>query len=351
MISKYIKELIPGNSRIIIPDFGAFMIQNTPTGQVISFNDFLKFNDSVLLNKIIVSEKIDSNQGKEAIKAYVKEIEAAFKAGEKFAIEGVGYLSKDMQNNIVFTQDENAKPVKPATKKIEPKKESVKEEPKSVEKKEETPVIKIGEQKNVNAKPQDAEKKDAAKVIVPTTSTTTVSSVANVQSAKKTTSIQNTKMEIKTKNKNLNVILIIAAALVILGVLIWLAIDLKWIDRFKPAQQPKEEVVVIDTMPAVDTVAVEDTVAEEAPEVLPEPKIVTDPNAKHCYIIAGSFQVESNASRFQQQMIEKGYDAQIVTRNNGYHYVSLKMFDTRVEAVAEWRNMVAENPELWILIK
>lgn len=350
MISKYIKELIPDNSRIIIPDFGAFMIQNTPTGQVISFNDFLKFNDSILLNKIIVSEKIDSNQGKEAIKAYIKEIEAAFKAGEKFAIEGVGYLSKDTQNNIIFTQDETAKPGKSKVKNAEPKKESLKDDPKPVEKKEDTPIIKIGEQKNAGVKPQDTEKIDTAKVFVPTSSTT-VSSVTSVQSTKKTTSIQNTKMEIKTKNKNLNVILIIVAALVILGVLIWLAIDLKWIDRFKPAQQPKEEVVVIDTMPAIDTVAVEDTIVEEGPAVLPEPKIVTDPNAKHCYIIAGSFQVESNALRFQQQMIEKGYDAQIVTRNNGYHYVSLKMFDTRVEAVAEWRNMVAENSELWILIK
>ena len=49
MISKYIKELIPGNSRIIIPDFGAFMIQDTPNGKVISFNDFLKVNDSVVV--------------------------------------------------------------------------------------------------------------------------------------------------------------------------------------------------------------------------------------------------------------------------------------------------------------
>ena len=109
MISKYIKELIPGNSRIIIPDFGAFMIQDTPSGKVITFNDFLKFNDSVLLNKIITSEKVDAAKGKEAIKTFVSEIEAAFKAGESFAVEGVGYLSKDGQNNINFVQDENAK--------------------------------------------------------------------------------------------------------------------------------------------------------------------------------------------------------------------------------------------------
>ena len=58
MINEYIKELISNNSRVIIPDFGAFMIQNSDNGKIISFNDFLKFNDGVLVNKIIVNEHI-----------------------------------------------------------------------------------------------------------------------------------------------------------------------------------------------------------------------------------------------------------------------------------------------------
>lgn len=356
MIGKYIKELIPENSRVIIPDFGAFMIQDTPNGKVISFNDFLKFNDSVLLNKIILTEKVDANQGKESIKAYVKEIETAFKSGEQFAIEGVGYLSKDAQGNIVFTQDENAKKsasAKPATKK-EPavKKETAKATPKAEEKKDDAHIIKIGEQSpKMEVKPAEPERKEEPKVIIPTATPTASKPSSQPGINKPTINNQNSKMEIKTKNKKLNVVIIIVASLVILGILVWLAIDLKLVERFKPAQQPQEE-VVIDTTPVVDTTPVIDTM----PEVVePEPVIVSepasDPNAKHCYIIAGSFQVESNAVRFQQQMIEAGYQAEIVTRNNGFNYVSLKRFDTRVEAVAEWRNMINENPNLWILIK
>lgn len=349
MISKYIKELIPENSRIIVPDFGAFMVQNTPNGKVISFNDFLKFNDSLLLNKIIVNEKMDATQGKEAIKAYVKEIETAFKAGEKFAVEGVGYLSKDAQNNIVFTQDENAKSQKTsAPKGATAKKDTAKSAPKVEEKKETATLI------NVEAKPAPSEVKPSEPEKKPV-----VSAPASGSSSKPTASNayvkpqapKNGKMEIKTKNKTLNIVIIVVAALLILGFLVWLAIDLNWFGCFKPAQQPKEEVVAVDTMPAIDSVAAADTVEAES---LPEPTIISEPanpNAKHCYLIAGSFQVESNAVRFQQEMIDKGYQAEIVTRNNGFHYVSLKVFNTRVEAIAEWRNMTSEFPELWILIK
>ena len=335
MISKYIKELIPDNSRIIIPDFGAFMIQDTPNGKVISFNDFLKFNDSVLLNRIITSEKVDAAKGKEAIKAYVADIEAAFKAGESFAVEGVGYLSKDGQNNINFVQDENAKakgkPNKaadtkasaPIEAKPSPATEPVKSEASAAPKVE-------------ASKPQPSAPKTAA---APKTNTYN-------------NNYTNKNMEIKTKNnKTLTTVLIIVAALVIIGVLIWMAIDFNWFGRFKPAKEAPAPAVVVDTTPAIDTVAVDTVAVVEEPEpvVVSEP---VDPNSMHYHLIAGSFQVESNAVRFQEDMRSRGYDANIVTRRySTYHYVSIKMFETYSEAVAEWRNMNVENPNLWILVK
>ena len=253
------------------------------------------------------------------------------------------------QNNIVFTQDENAKSQKTsAPKGATAKKDTAKSAPKVEEKKETATLI------NVEAKPAPSEVKPSEPEKKPV-----VSAPASGSSSKPTASNayvkpqapKNGKMEIKTKNKTLNIVIIVVAALLILGFLVWLAIDLNWFGCFKPAQQPKEEVVAVDTMPAIDSVAAADTVEAEP---LPEPTIISEPanpNAKHCYLIAGSFQVESNAVRFQQEMIDKGYQAEIVTRNNGFHYVSLKVFNTRVEAIAEWRNMTSEFPELWILIK
>lgn len=342
MISKYIKELIPGNSRIIIPDFGAFMIQDTPNGKVISFNDFLKFNDSVLLNRIITSEKVDAAKGKEAIKAYVANIEAAFKAGENFAVEGVGYLSKDSQNNINFEQDENAKSKGKPKKAAQPKAEAPAAEPAKTEAPaapSTAPTI-VSAPKPASPSQPAAEKKPQSQPA--SAQRTTISN----------TNYSNNKMEIKTKNnKTLTTVLIIVAALIIVGVLIWMAIDFNWFGRFMPAKEAPAPIEVIDTTPAVDTVAV-DTVAvaeEPQPVVVSEP---VDPNSMHYHLIAGSFQVESNAIRFQEDMRSRGYDANIVTRRySAYHYVSIKMFETYSEAVAEWRNMVGENPNLWILVK
>lgn len=335
MISKYIKDLIPNNSRIIIPDFGAFMIQDTPTGKVISFNDFLKFNDSVLLNRIITVEKVDAAKGKEAIKAYIARIESAFKAGESFAVEGVGYLSKDSQNNINFEQDENAKDKGKAKAAAKPKAEEVKPaaapaaEPKAEAPKAEAPKAPAAEPKPQPAaapKPQPA---------------------AAPKSTYTNNSYTNKNMEIKTKDKTLTTVLIIVAAAVIIGVLIWLAIDFNWFGPFKTAKEaPAPVEVVVDTTPAVDTTVYEEP--EPEPVIIEEP---VDPSSMHYHIIAGSFQVESNAIRFQEDMRSRGYNAVILTRGTGYHYVSVKAFDSRSEAIAEWRNMTIENPNLWILVK
>ena len=345
MISKYIKDLIPNNSRIIIPDFGAFMIQDTPTGKLISFNDFLKFNDSVLLNRIITVEKVDAAKGKEEIKAYIAEIEAAFKAGESFAVEGVGYLSKDSQNNINFEQDENAKGKGKPKAAAKPKAEEAKPaatpaaETKTEAPKAETPKAEAPKAPATEPKPQPA--------AAPKPQTSAPQPSATPKSTYINNSYTNKNMEIKTKDKTLTTVLIIVAAVVILGVLIWLAIDFNWFGPFKTAKEaPAPVEVVVDTTPAVDTTAYEEP--EPEPVIVEEP---VDPSSMHYHIIAGSFQVESNAIRFQEDMRSRGYNAVILTRGTGYHYVSVKAFDSRSEAVAEWRNMTIDNPNLWILVK
>ena len=340
MISKYIKDLIPNNSRIIIPDFGAFMIQDTPTGKLISFNDFLKFNDSVLLNRIITVEKVDAAKGKEEIKAYIAEIEAAFKSGESFAVEGVGYLSKDSQNNINFVQDENAKDKGKPKAAAKPKAEEAKlAAAPAAEAKAETPKAEAPKAPATEPKPQPA--------AAPKPQTSAPQPSATPKSTYINNSYTNKNMEIKTKDKTLTTVLIIVAAVVILGVLIWLAIDFNWFGPFKTAKEaPAPVEVVVDTTPAVDTTAYEEP--EPEPVIVEEP---VDPSSMHYHIIAGSFQVESNAIRFQEDMRSRGYNAVILTRGTGYHYVSVKAFDSRSEAVAEWRNMTLDNPNLWILVK
>ncbi|NJM14971.1 MAG: hypothetical protein HC896_05945 [Bacteroidales bacterium] len=47
----YIVELLNSNKRVIIPDFGAFIVkQGTPVTYV--FNEFLKYNDGLLIDHV-----------------------------------------------------------------------------------------------------------------------------------------------------------------------------------------------------------------------------------------------------------------------------------------------------------
>jgi nucleoid DNA-binding protein len=78
MLSNYLKALIESNNRIIIPDFGAFMIQDSPEGKQISFNDFLKFNDGLLVNQIIKTDKVSKIQATDQIKEFITEVEKSF---------------------------------------------------------------------------------------------------------------------------------------------------------------------------------------------------------------------------------------------------------------------------------
>ena len=57
-MEKYILELIKEHNRIIVPNFGAFIISREK-GQTILFNSFLSFNDGLLINQVSKTDNID----------------------------------------------------------------------------------------------------------------------------------------------------------------------------------------------------------------------------------------------------------------------------------------------------
>ena len=88
-MDKYIIELLKTHTRVIIPDFGAFIVKVTEATdggegtRTISFNDFLKFNDGVLINHIIKTENISKTESVKKIKEYIKTIEQEFRKSNK----------------------------------------------------------------------------------------------------------------------------------------------------------------------------------------------------------------------------------------------------------------------------
>jgi len=105
MINTYLKILLADNKRVIIPDFGGFVVKRSAAGDIISFNSFLKFNDDLLLNLIVEKEGIDKMQALKKIKDFVGVINTSLDNQGKYEIEAVGYLIKDKKENIRFVED------------------------------------------------------------------------------------------------------------------------------------------------------------------------------------------------------------------------------------------------------
>ncbi|MBI9068312.1 MAG: hypothetical protein JEZ09_13545 [Salinivirgaceae bacterium] len=337
MLSKYIKELIENNNRIIIPDFGAFMIQDSPEGKQISFNDFLKFNDGLLINQIIKSEKISKNEATDKIKDFIKALEQSFGQKKPYELKDLGFLAKDDSGTIKF---DNKKPeakkgtsptdVKP-TIILDEKAAPAKEVPK-VEK----PLEKKEEPKKEIPKPAANDRRQP---------------IPNVPKSPQVTKPMTTQKPTKTAQKpesNLKTILIIVAAVIILGGGTWAILTFDLFGKmFNKEAEPvviEQPAIVIDTTPEV----VVDTTPE--PVVIEEPQV--DPNMKKYYVVAGSFKIKTNAINYNEKLKAEGYASEIVMRrSNGFQIVTYKTLYTWSEALAEWRNMRNTNAETWIFIK
>lgn len=386
MINKYLKELVENNNRIIIPDFGAFMVQSTPDGKNISFNDFLKFNDGLLVNQIIKAEKISKNDAADKVKEFVKSIEAAFSKGESFEVKELGFLVKDNNGNIKFEKElggakaeapkTDAKPTivldekkedkneetKPAAKKAEPKKETAaKAESKPAAKTAAKPVVKpetktttptapAAEKVVAPPKAQATPPKPAATPPKPQAKPVAAKPIAKPtpESKKTAANIMNKKQAKSSSSGGSKVAIIIIAAIIIIGGGGFAAWHFGLFDK----QEPVVEVApipepVIDTTPVVDTTVVIEE--EPEPEVVEEPSI--DPNAKRYYIVAGSFKIATNADNFNQKLIDEGYQSEIISRSNGFHTVSYKTLYDWNEALQEWQTMRNTDEQTWILVK
>ncbi|MDG5799456.1 hypothetical protein QA597_03675 [Marinilabiliaceae bacterium ANBcel2] len=102
----YLLELIKENNRIIIPDFGAFIVSREK-GQNILFNNFLTFNDRLLVKHICAVEGVDSDTALNKIKDYVNKISSELDSSGYFHINGIGKFIKDDNGVLRFEQEES----------------------------------------------------------------------------------------------------------------------------------------------------------------------------------------------------------------------------------------------------
>jgi nucleoid DNA-binding protein len=391
-MDKYIIELLDTNTRVIIPDFGAFIIKQKDP-RLIVFNEFLRYNDGLLIEFVAKSENIDKVLAKKKVVEYVDLANKNLKDKNEHIIEGLGKLIKESTGKITFEEipgvqakeskkkepkksaeikeekkakADEAVPEKPEVPKTEKEPPKIKEE-KPVEKKEATTPAKEESKKEITAKPKaEPPVKPKAEPVAKEKE----ESILRPKAEHKPEPPYKT-AEIKRKKKNnAQIVLWIILILVINAAIIsWFVFKDEYRGFFKrlsgttdvleeeTADQGLEIITETEYVspgseagieePAADIQSQKIAEPEVAPEIEEEP--VSYP-VKRYYIVAGCFREENNATAYVKKLIQKGYDAEKFAKIGNLHYVSYSSFIDKSEAQSQLRKIrEEEQPEAWML--
>ncbi len=109
-MEKYFIELLKSNKRLIIPKLGAFLKKEQEGKEVITFNQFLKFDDGLLINYVAEQEKIDKEKAKKQVQDIAEKITKEINEGNQYKIKGLGSIYKDANGKIQFVEEGKEKP-------------------------------------------------------------------------------------------------------------------------------------------------------------------------------------------------------------------------------------------------
>ena len=388
MIATYIQELLASNNRVIIPNYGAFLVRATSKSKDadtleeklkdIYFSPFLKFNDELLEKYIIKKENVTKEEAADKIKDFIDKIKKELEQNKPFIIQDFGQFSADKQGKVQFetfakvkqspaTDDQEETP-KTTTKKPAAKKTTVKEtktEEVKAEEKAAAPLKETTEKKEEKQEPvvasKETKKESKLEEYKPEQKQAASTSQKPVYSYKK---------EKKPVNKGL--IWSIAIGLPLAAIFIWALLNFDTVKKVFDKDQVKTEKVVQKKKAPVKktddsklaenkTEAQKETTQQKANEetkakaaVETEKKPVetqkTTPNQKKYYIIAGSFQNEKYAISYLNKLKAEGYNAEKLAERNGMHAVSYSSFVDKRKALAEYRFLTQEKKlQTWIL--
>lgn len=372
MINKYIAELLKTNTRVIVPDFGAFMVKTTAGSddKQISFNDFLKYNDGLLVNFITKTESISKEDAQKKIKTYVDAINKELKANQPYKVDDLGYLYKDPRGSVRFKAGAD-KPETAEKPKAEPVKSAVTldEKPKAADPvKVETPVVKKADEpagkptaqvqgatlndKLSQTKPPTTDAKPQVKTGTPETKKAAGSSIPPKQTATKPT-----KTAPSGGNKSGGII-ITAAIVVVLGaaaVIGYLNLDTVkgWFGMNEEPAVMVDSAAIKANQHRLDSLKrvqfVKDSIEQVKQDSINKAEELKAKNQKKYYLVAGSFKTKKYAEKFVEGLRADGYNAEIFMERRGFYRVSYNGYVDRQEAFNEYRKMKEKNIEVWVL--
>lgn len=418
MKSHYLLDLLRQHSRVIIPNFGAFLLKVKPqsdsdTDLHITFNDFLKFNDGLLIDHVSQTENIDKYEAEHQVKEYVSKIQYSLIDKGTFEVEGMGTIYKVEKGGLKFTPlgsdliqakptekpDEEKQTSKTGLSPLMTGKEDLKEE--ATEKKMEKSNFEIPKKESAAAPVEKPQTKTVTTTVTKTTA----------QPAKPTKPPQKKKKLLPIWRH----ILIIVAVLLIVAIILYLAgffdspknivgdsknqmAQTSIPEGDEPVEQPSvndhssegtaSEVTQDDQQQPAEASNIQaksdnskaattqagnlnDTQSGSNTTTQPQKtragsNVANTQNTKNAtpaqsqsgsssevkpfHIIAGSFNDKGNAYNFVLKLRAQGFDSRIVNKHNGFYRVSFNSYPTKAQALSALPDIRKnQNPDAWYL--
>ena len=387
MLDEYIKELIANNNRVIIPNFGAFLLRATSKNKNkkelsakindIYFSPFLKFNDELLMNHVIKKENVTQKEAMDMISKYISNIETSVKENGSYSIEGFGEFYMDNQGKIQFkiqpsTQKEDSKEVKQAP----PAKESEKKE---TQKDSSTINEKAARQKTTatGTKSEEQKQEKTEKKETPTSQHTTGRSAKTKQTTGKTSpppppKKDKVKRESSGSKKNKGLILSIVIGVPVAILFIWAMLNFDTVQSIFTKDEPRTPAVTnamdenneqqAEEQDEENQTASGETSEQESGQTQEsqtqveqqagagQQQVNQASSDKKYYIVAGSFKKRENAVNFRQELQNQGYNSEMIGERNGMHAVSYASFNNKNQAQRELQRLRnEEGVQAWLL--
>ena len=337
-MEKYLLKLIKENNRIIIPNFGAFIV-SYEKGQNILFNNFLSFNDGLLISHICSVEGIDSAAAEKKVENYVADINKALNNDGFFVIKDIGRFSKDDSGFIRFEQAATVPVSEVGPGEVEDK-------------------ISVSDS-DIEALTEDTELLDLDTGSLPVYhETPDLEAEAKIEEEAPESSFDDktTEVVVKERGKISGGLVALSAILLLLlvGAYLWFFTDVINDYKEKYISKPQKEQLAEPSDQALVPVVPSDSLLPVEPEIVsPEGDKMEDPasvSTRQHHVIVGSYKDEAKAFAKVQELAAKGYSSASVLPYEGRYLASVECYPSVRTALRRQEELLSElQAENWVL--
>lgn len=372
-LNRYIQQLLQENEMVILPGFGAFILEHQPaeikndSGEIkppssrLTFNSQIRNNDGLLVGYVAEALRSSHFEALQKIEKERDNILYQLEKGEKVELEELGsffyndmseieFISEEDQNLSLETyglestslKDEEETTEEEETIIIPPADGSTSEAPKNEEKQEQ------------QSKLPQTEESQTEPVIIQADETTDISEKKNTEPIVESLPVEEKEEE---KKRKFGWIWLLVILLPLIAVTVFILIKNKNNNETistPPAtlkqQEQAEPTIIPDTVKADTTkIAKPDSVNVE--EKLQEIPIETTEKGTQFYLVGGSFKEKENAQTYMKELKEKGFEPFDMGMYGDYYIVGLGSYLTEEEASAAKKVYMENNPGsgVWIL--